>query len=282
VCLPNFFILGTQKAGTSALHRVLDQHPQIGMSQTKEPRFFIGDQRAPLFCGPGAEEFIHGGVWSLDAYKALFASTSERPVRGEASPVYLSAHAPEQTARRIATRCPDAKLIAVLRNPSERAFSAFLHHRRLGLEPHSDFARALAEEDSRLRAGWLPGWGYRRNGCYAASLAPYLERFPREQILLLSWEAWNGQPAEIARRIFRFLGVDETFAPELHHRHNVSLLPRSKWLAGRRGAPDWLKRLNQHRPTLPASQRKELQDYFRSENTRLISLIGPSINAPWL
>jgi hypothetical protein len=281
-CLPNFFILGAQKAGTSALYQVLNQHPQIGMSRIKEPRFFISDRVAPAFRGPGAEEFIRGGVWALKEYQSLFSCPSPRVVRGEASPVYLSAHAPDQTARRIATLCPEAKLIALLRDPTERAFSAYLHHRRLGLEPHSDFARALAEEEARLRAGWLPGWGYRSNGCYSANLAPYLELFPREQILLLSWESWNGRPAEIARRILKFLNVTEDFAPDLHHRHNVSLLPRMRWMTRWRTAPDWLKRLNQYRPALPLSQRKALEDYFKPRNALLATLAGPSLNAPWL
>lgn len=108
---PDFFILGAQKCGTTALYEVLRQHPELYLSPVKEPRHFIGDGRAPIFQGPGAEDFVRGGVWEPTAYAALFADARVGMRRGEASPVYLSSHRPDETAARIAAAAPRARLI---------------------------------------------------------------------------------------------------------------------------------------------------------------------------
>ena len=278
---PDFFILGAQKCGTTALYEVLRQHPGLFLSPVKEPRFFIGDGCRPFFQGPGAEDFLRGGVWESAAYAALFAGAPGGALRGEASPVYLSAYQTRDTAKRIAAAAPDARLIVLLRDPAERAFSAFLHHRRLGLETLTDFEAALAAEDDRLARSWLPGWAYRRNGLYGENLRPYLELFPRDHLRVVAHETWSARPREVVRELFSFLGVDPDFIPVLGGRHNVSSVPRFAWLARWRRAPGWLARLNRCRPRLPDTRRVRLRETYREDGRLLRAGLGGQFSAPW-
>jgi hypothetical protein len=278
---PDFFILGAQKCGTTALYEVLRQHPELYLSPVKEPRHFIGDGRAPIFQGPGAEDFVRGGVWEPTAYAALFANARVGMRRGEASPVYLSSHRPDETAARIAAAAPRARLIVLLRDPAERAFSAFLHHRCLGFEPLADFGAALAAEDERLARSWLPGWAYRRNGFYAENLRPYLERFPRTQIRVVAHEAWLARPGEVTRDLFAFLGVDADFLPVLGGRHNVSSVRRLDWVARWWGLPSWLDTLNRYRPRLSQAWRERLREEYCEDGRRLKEILGGDFAPSW-
>src|SRR5690242_2778353 len=161
--MPNFLIIGAGKAGTTALHRYLKQHPQIFMSEPKELSFFPFENGRPDFRGPGdTEDFARQGVTSLDEYRARFASAAGYRARGESSPVYL--YYPE-SAPRIRRHIPEAKLIAVLRQPASAAYSRYMMLRRNGMERLS-FVDALAAEDRRVAEGWAHRWHYFRRGFY--------------------------------------------------------------------------------------------------------------------
>jgi len=134
------------------------------MPPCKEPRFFAFVGQPPPFTGPGAEHFRHETVTEMSAYQALFASATPAQRCGEASPVYLSATHAGVSAAAMRRMTPDVRLIAILRQPAERAYSAYWHHRRLGIEPLTDFGAALAAEERRREAGWLPGFPYPESG----------------------------------------------------------------------------------------------------------------------
>jgi Sulfotransferase family len=280
--LPTFFVIGAQKCGTTALYMALRQHPQIYMSPRKEPRFFAFAGQAPNFCGPGSELFRQDVIYERAAYEALFSQAGSDQVRGEASPIYLSSYQPAATAQQIQARVPDARLIAILRQPAQRAWSAYLHHRRLGLEPLPDFRKALAQETARTTQHWYPGWRYRQNGFYAANLRPYFDLFERQQIRVYLYEEWNKQPSAVLADIFQFLQVDPSFQPDLTQRHNVSLVPRSQWLQrllqNCHGAwCRWLCRLcttlNQSRPHLPSTIYQQLTAQYRVSIEMLAQLL---------
>lgn len=131
--LPNFLIIGAAKAGTTSLYHYLAQHPQIYMSPIKEPNFFALEERCVDFRGPGDHLYIKQfSVTELERYRSLFQGVTHEQAVGEASPLYLySPVAPARSHRYV----PEMKLIAILRHPVDRAYSAFLHLLRDEREP---------------------------------------------------------------------------------------------------------------------------------------------------
>jgi hypothetical protein len=226
--IPNFLMIGAAKSGTTSLWNYLRQHPQIFLASVKEPRFFAYEGETVNYSGPGDDKWGREIINSWDAYQALFQSAKGQLALGEASNVYL--YFAQRAAPRIASRLPGVKLIAILRNPVDRAYSNFLMMRGEGREPLSDFRRALREEEKRLRNGWSPGWAYYRRGLYADSLRTYLAYFPRERMRFLLYDDLVQAPGRLLQEIFEFLGVDP-FLPDLSQRHNVSVHPRSHLLA---------------------------------------------------
>src|SRR5215210_1250841 len=164
--MPNFLIIGAEKSGTTALYHYLKQHPQVYMSPVKEPGFFSYEEgQKPISAGPA--RFTSERITDIEAYQRLFRGISDEKAVGEETPAYIAN--PEAPAR-IRRYIPDAKLIAILRDPTERAYSNYLHARWLGFEPIPDFARALQEEETRMQNGWGGLWRYKRKGFYFRQL----------------------------------------------------------------------------------------------------------------
>lgn len=225
--MPNFLIIGAAKAGTTALYNYLKQHPQIYMSPEKEPKFFALEGEKLDFCGPGDREKINrSSITDIEAYRTLFQGVSNETAIGEASPLYLySPKAPE----RIRHYIPNAKLIAILRDPVERAYSGYMMHVGEGRETLTDFAQALQAEEMRIRNNW--GWGhYVSVGFYYAQLKRYFDTFNQDQIRVYLYEDLQANPIGLLQDIFRFLGVDETFVPDISIRHNVTGIPKNNVL----------------------------------------------------
>lgn len=226
--LPNFLIIGAQKSGTTAFYHYLRQHPQVYMSPEKEPHFFALEDEGIDSRGPRDKEILnHIAVTDIEDYKELFAGVTGEKAVGEASAVYLySSRASERIKRRI----PEAKMIAVLRHPAERAYSSFLHMVRDDREPLDDFGRALDEEEIRIRDNWGPIWHYRRSGFYYGQLQRYFEAFGRDRVRVYLYEDFTDDPHGVLQDVFRFLDVDPTFSPDTTVRHNVAGVPKSKAL----------------------------------------------------
>ena len=228
MAMPNFIVIGAGKSGTTALYRYLEQHPQVYMSPVKETNFFALDGKKADFRDPSAAQRINSwSVTRLKDYQALFDRASGEAALGEASPLYLY---DARTAGRIRHYLPDARLIVVLRNPAERAHSAFTHLVRDGLEPHADFGRALAQEDQRVADHWSWIWHYKRMGFYYEQLNRYYDLFDREQIAVYLYEDLKSDPANVVVDIFRRLGIDPQFRPDTSVRFNRSGVPKSKAL----------------------------------------------------
>jgi len=225
---PNFLIIGAQKCGTTALYDALCQHPEIYMSPVKEPFYFVLNGAPPPFPTP-SDEYRARLRYTDESYAALFqAATGQRAI-GEASALYLSSYQPERTADNIYAFNPQMRLIALLRQPAERAWSAFHYYRTRGFEPFKRFDASLAAEATRNNSNVQPDLRHFANGCYFANLKPYFERFPREQIRIYLYEEWNQQPQMVLRDLFTFLGVDESVMIE-PKRKNVTFSYRHRWL----------------------------------------------------
>lgn len=259
--MPNFLIIGTQKAGTTALYGYLQEHPQIYMSSIKEPGFFDFEGEKVNFCGPGDDRSYRFAINDLATYQNQFQDVNNEIAIGEATTWYLqSLEAPE----RIKYHIPNVKLIAILRNPVDRAYSAFIHAIRDNREPVSDFARALLEEDKRIKNNWGFLWRYKHMGFYATQLKRYFEQFDRNQIRVYLYEDFKNNPTEILKDIFYFLNVDETFTPRVFTHSNISGIPKSKTLHTFLSKNNPIKSF--FKPFIPYKFRKQIIDQLRLKN----------------
>jgi len=248
---PGFILIGAQRCGTTSLFRALTAHPQV-----MPPTFRKGVNYFDL-------NYCRGGQW----YRAHFplAEVARRraghhgpPVAFEASGYYL--YHP-QAMERLGHDMPGVKLVAMLRDPVERAFSAHKHELARGYEQEG-FERALELEDGRLageteRMRADPGYesfahrhhSYRHRGQYAEQLERVFGFFPRAQVHVIDSAAYFGRPAEEYRRLLEFLG----------------LRPFEPGFAAANSRPG---------PPMDAGCRRMLEEHFRPHDERLAELLG--------
>lgn len=257
--MPNFLIIGAAKSGTTALYHYMKQHPEIYMPSLKEAEFFAFEDEVLDFCGPG--DMPRDSITSLAAYQAQFQAVSGETAIGEASPVYL--YSPK-ASERIHYHIPNAKLIAILRAPVERAYSQFLMFIRDGRETTFDFSTALREEENRCDKGWAWGWRYMGLGFYYVQLKRYFDKFDSSQIKVYLYEDLSDRPMEVLQSIFQFLEVDESFTPDISTRHNISGMPKNKILHTFLTKQNLVKAALS--PLLPGDLRKQIVVKLKSQN----------------
>jgi Sulfotransferase family len=238
---PNFFIVGAPKAGTTSLYHYLDQHPDIYMSPIKEPSFFSSETRPENFedgrklamsqleedvrkylDGPMDKKLFGGIVRTWPDYLRLFAGAGSQHAVGEASVSYLwSRSAPAA----IAARLPHARIIIVLRAPAERAFSQYLHCVSGGVVTQSfrEYVGASLRYQGEKLGVYKP---FLEMGFYAEQVQRYLDLFPRKQVGIWIYEETKRNPGEFLREVYRFLGVDSSFVPDMTSRYNEPVIPR--------------------------------------------------------
>lgn len=223
--MPNFLVIGAGKSGTTSLYQYLKQHPQIFTSPRKEPRFFSYEGEALNFNDPSSSKV--SVVTDIETYCSLFKDATNEIAIGEASTWYLSSpKAPE----RINHHVPDIKLIAVLRDPVERAYSHYCHLRRDEAEPITDFVQAMSAEEQRIKNNWSPHWHYKQQGFYYTHLKRYFNLFDRDQIKVYLFEDFTHNTLEVVQDIFHFLDVDESFVPNVSIKYNLSGIPKNRVL----------------------------------------------------
>ncbi len=225
--IPDFFIVGHPKSGTTALYEMLKSHPQVYMPDGKEPWFFADELRTRTPPRPG------GIAQTLDQYLSLFAAAKADQRVGEASAQYLwSATA----AARIAEIQPAARIIAILREPASFLRSQHLQFVQGYVETESDLGKALALEDARRHGRDVPRYTYWPQRLlysdhvrYVAQLRRYHAVLPREQVLVLIYDDFRSDNAETVRKVLRFLDVDATL-PVQSSEANPTVRPRSQRL----------------------------------------------------
>jgi hypothetical protein len=299
MALPDFLLVGAPKAGTTALHVALARHPEIGMSSVKEPKYFLVDGPPPSGGGPGDAKTYSEYVWRREDYEALWDKAEPGQLLGESTTLYLG---DPQAHRRIYETVPGAKLVAVLRDPVDRAHSNWSHLRSAGLEPEGDFPRACMLGEGRVSDGWGPFWNYLELGRYGAQLEHLYSLFPREQVLLLMYRDIREHPVETLDRVSAFLGVRTGLLSELPSENvtaHVSdgLLNKTvlKFVQGaeqggrvtsparhalRSLAVKVLQREQRTRPALSFEERRLLLPHFASDGKLLEQLTGRSF-AHW-
>lgn len=214
--VPDFFIIGHELCGTTALYTILRQHPEIFMPDLKEPRFFVADRSQCADSDAGARRGIR--PHTLEEYLALFADARPGQLTGEASPQYIRS---EEAAGLIAGARPDARVIAILREPT--SFLRTFHNQcvRGGIEDQNDFRKALELEPMRREGKRMPRGSpgpkrllYSEHVRYVEQLRRFRAVFPPEQVLVIIYEDFRRDNDATVRRIQRFLAVDDAVALE--------------------------------------------------------------------
>lgn len=266
--LPNFIIIGAAKAGTSSLYYYLKQHPDVYMSEVKETNYFALKDQKLNFQNP--DKVINtSSITTEEAYRKLFEDVKDEVAVGEASPLYL--YSPK-AAEQIKLFNPSIKLIVILRNPVYRAYSCYNHLVRDGYETLS-FSEALKEENNRIRNNWAHLWHYKHGGYYYRQLKPYFDRFNPEQIRIYFYEDFNNNSITLTQDIYRFIGVDASFIPDLT-RMNVSGVPKLKILHSLFSKANVLR--STLKPFFPRTFREKIGQSIREWNRRPNSLILPN------
>lgn len=264
-------IAGAMRCGTTSLNAYLRSHPQITVSRPKEVHFFDN-------------QFDRGVDW----YLTHFTPTPATRAIGEATPDYLYSR---EAPRRIADTYPEIKLLVLLRDPADRAYSHYWHNRSVAKEDMS-FEDALAAEPERISADpqSRAAYSYLDRGRYAEQLERYLQHFATGQILVETFEELQDEPAAVYLRACRFVGVDDTFRPE-NLGEQINAYARYRSPALRRLTKPLPKRLRDavarinrlpddgYDPMEP-STRQDIHKELRGDNQRLLSLVG--LRAPWL
>jgi hypothetical protein len=209
--VPDFFIVGHPKSGTTALYEMLQAHPQIYMP-VKEPWFFSRE----LIAGEPPQTPTR--PQTLADYRALFAEADADQLVGEATPSYLRS---QLAAGRIAELRPDARIIAILREPAEFLRSFHLQSVQSHIETERDLRTALGLEEARREGRELPpdsprpeALQYAGHVRYVEQLGRYHEVFPREQVLVMIYDDFRADNAASVRSVLRFLGLEDTVAIE--------------------------------------------------------------------
>lgn len=272
--LPNLVVIGGLKCGTTSLHHYLDLHPEVQMSRPKELNFFAAELNWPL-----------GAEWYASHFRR------DAAVRGESSPHYTNLPRFTGIAGRMASVLDDPRVIYMVRDPIDRTLSHYLHNVAGGYETRS-LEEALAD----------PASAYVQRSLYAMQLEPYLEHVGRERVELVAQEELMNSRAETMRRVFGFLGVDDSFSSAQFSREwetgtgkrtgRFRILDRAVRLPGLRALdrnfdrlPEslrWLVERLVHdpegaaaeRPELPAALRDALATRFKPDVERLESLTG--------
>ncbi|MFW6058697.1 MAG: sulfotransferase domain-containing protein [Phycisphaeraceae bacterium] len=297
--LPNFLIIGAGKAGTTSLYHYLEQHPDIFMCPVKEPRFFIYEQRyADLLADPEVAEYFK--YRTLAQYEALFDGVRGEQVVGEASIQY---YASVGAAKRIAGTLGSPRMVAILRNPIERAYSSYTMEMVAGRERRS-FEQAVEDELNGVNAEHPLGrFHHLERGLYHHHLTAFRARFDQPNLKLYLYEDLKINLPGLLRDLFQFLGVDPSFEPDTTIKYNSSGVPKNAALNKLTGknaltrfvktctprllreplyarAMKWRNR-NLESRTMRADVRERLLAYYRQDVEALQALLGRDLSH-WL
>lgn len=265
--LPTFVIVGAQKSGTTTLHDLLGQLPDAWMSDPKELHYF--------------DKHHDQG---LDWYSAQFHPGDEHRAWGESTPFYLYK---DRARDAMVQALPEARFVAILREPVSRAYSHYWFARSKGREPLESFAEAVAREPERLRSskdGQPAAFSYLDRGHYLRQLTALESRVGRERMFVMLTEDLSRDPREALRLVCRFVGLDEQGADTVEVRMRNTFSERTV------NSADGLRKTRvqqQHvgtsggYPPIDPELERQLREQFRGENEDLGKWLGRDLSA-WL
>ena len=300
--LPNFLIVGAAKSGTTSLYYYLKEHPQIFMPKKKEPKFLTSLFLKSHFNGIGDKPVEKSTIKNFEDYKRLFNLVSNEYAIGEASADYLFYY--DNVIPNIKKYLGSPKIIIILRNPIERAYSAYMHLLRDKREFLS-FEEALKLENKRKKEQWEFIWYYKEVGLYYNQVKAYLDNFNNVRIYL--YDNLKEDRLALLQDIYDFLEVDKNYIPNtLNNKYNISKIPRYKALdnfiqnesslkkvirpivkmilpnsKAREQIIKSIKESNLYRPDMKKETREYLRHYYKEDLEKLQYLINKDLSY-WL
>ena len=277
---PNFFLVGAPRSGTTAMYSLLKQHPDVYLAILKEPHFFGTD----LTIQPHT-------IREPDLYLGLFADAGDCKCVGEGSVWYLTS---ARAAEEIRAFSPEARILILLREPAEMAYSLYHLYRRTGNEDLPSFGAALAAQDERLAGRGLPENAYFPEGLQyveAARAADKVERFfaafGRERVQVVLFEDFRRDNARVYREVLEFLDIDPAFSPEPDPARAAERIQEMALRQLRRTDPRVRRRMNRQaskyhaspdRESLSAELAVQLRKTFQPDVARLGELLGRDLS----
>ena len=308
--IPNFFVVGAPKCGTTSLYHYFSQHPEIYLSPIKEPVFFAKDivewHTRCKFSNPyfNPKEyfkkpklyFIHiAYLTKLEHYLALFKNVKNEKAIGEMAVLNLFSNV---AAKEIYEFNPEAKIIIILRNPIDRVFSHFLANLRDGRDSNKSFLKTVVddfEKDDRDCKQY-----YIEMSLYYNQLKRYLDVFPKSNVKIILFDDYKRNTGRVLKELFEFLGVNPDVDIDFKIKKNESLIPRFPGLNRRlkdirrrirslfpNGVPDFLKKsyhllvMEREKPVLSRDEREFLLPFFKEDILKTQDLIGEDLSN-WL
>jgi len=237
---PNFFIVGAAKAGTTSIFNYLNNHPDVYMSPIKEPHYFSKD----ISCEDFSEEYKKKVCFDIKAYLSkpqlekkhiafvdnindyleLFREVYNEKVIGEISNGYLFS---KVASKEIFEFNPKAKILIILRNPVERAFSHWLMDLRGGLNLEKDFLKAIEKDYNQKEKGWGKSHLYIELGLYYEQIKRYLDTFPKEQVKIMFFDDLKKDSKKFMNEIFEYLDLNP-IELDTNKRYNKAQLPKNR------------------------------------------------------
>jgi hypothetical protein len=307
--LPNFFVVGAAKAGSTSVYNYLYQHPDVYMSPVKEPHYFASDMDTGHFRdnykpvmnkdltayleGDMKEPVFQAYIREWSQYIKLFKNVKNETAIGEVSNSYLYS---STAAKNIHDKIPGAKIVIILRNPVDRAFSHFIMDLRTGYtEP--PFMNSLKKDMALPLKGWGVSNLYVEIGLYYEQVKRYMELFPQGQLHIVLFDDFKKNTAGEMKKIFSFLGVNPGVAINYNESYNESTLPRNKIIGGLYKnkklreritglIPKALKKqfkkavlTNKTLPVITEEERSFLEAIFYNDVSHLSNLIGRDLSS---
>ena len=277
----DFFIVGAPKAGTTSLYHYLNEHSEIEMSSQKEPDFFSDQslQKQKLY-------YDKNRIDTLEKYNSLFEK-EDVILRGDSSVSYLFY---EDVPHKIITYNPDAKIIIMLRNPIDRAFSHYLMDYSLGLI--SESFETIIQKQSKHKNANLFYQQYIQVSEYSKQIKRYLEVFSKDNIHFIDYEDFKNDTSDVVNSVFLFLVVNDDFQPYLKKKYNTYTAPKNSliryvysFVAFRKMVANILSKnltktirnlffTSGKKPNLPELTRNFLKKHFESDVRELSELLN--------
>ncbi len=296
---PDFIIAGAAKCGTTSLSRYLDAHPEIYLPSRELNFFPFWNEQSGKNVQSDYKVLNHPFITRLDIYKKYYKNV-KAPVKGEKSVSYFYPSFSKATIKNIIRIHPDPgklKLIILLRNPVDRAFSQYIHNR--DFHEKLSFDEAVEAWPQREKEGWIPAYDYLGAGLYAEPMASYMQHF--SQIKVYLFEDLKNNPEKVLGDLYTYLGVSEMLTGNYTIRYNVSKIPRNKlihylyqgliaynplkyvlkyMMTDERFQALKLKLVSytHYKPEVPDETRRRLVQYYKKDITALQKLINRDLS----
>ncbi|GAB64079.1 MAG: sulfotransferase [Candidatus Jettenia sp.] len=295
--LPNFIIIGAPKSGTTSLFYYLKQHSDIYLPVRKELHYFSYECLEKNINGPGDKVTLSSLCATKKEYKSHYEAVKNERMIGDVSPSYLYF---SNISEKIFSELGQIKIVTILRNPVEKAYSQYMHLVRDNHEILS-FYDALMAERERMELGWSDIWRYAESSLYTERVKKYISVFGRDNIKILLFEDLVDDPEKVMRELFEFLRVDTNFCCDTSKVYNKTGKPKSSLISNYFSKPNFLKTIAKKiipekiripirltmmnintgkKPLMDSMSKKYLVEYFRNDVIQLEKLTGRQLN--WL